>query len=82
MKPESKLFLDNNRHHWVAWESAQIFNQLDYGVREGLLNVIRNEWDGGYLSNLWCSPCVVSMMRYAYTQYDKYLQSVKDKSQE
>lgn len=77
MKKESIAFLDANRHHWVSWEKAQIFNQLDYGVRDGLLNVIRDEFDPGYLTNLWCSPCVVEMLRYAYTQYDKWLKQQK-----
>jgi hypothetical protein len=77
MKEESISFLNANRHHWIAWETAQIFNQLDMSVRQGLLNVIREEWDAGYLSNLWCSPCVVELLRYAYTQYDKYLSQNK-----
>jgi hypothetical protein len=77
MKKESMIFLDANRHHWNAWQSAQIFNHLDYGVRERLLNVIREEFDPGYLTNLWCSPCVVDMLKLAYTQYDKYLLSKK-----
>jgi hypothetical protein len=77
MKEESKSFLETNMHHWEAWRDLQIFNQLDYGVRDGFLKVIRDEFNPGYLANLWCSPCVVDMMRYVYTQYDKYLSQNK-----
>jgi hypothetical protein len=82
MSPENIKTLNAYRHHWEAWRDLQMFNQLDYSVREALLRVIREEFDPGYLTNLWCSPCVVGMLKLAYTQYDKYLESVQNKTQE
>lgn len=72
---EDKAWLDANRSHWDLWEKAQIFNQLDSATRDGYLNMIRKYWDAGYITNMWCSPCVVAMMKYLYTQYDKSIQS-------
>lgn len=77
MTKEHIRFLEQNRHHWTAWEKAQIFNQLDSSVRNGMLNIYREYWDGGYIANLWCSPCVVDLMKKLYTNYDKYLQQQK-----
>lgn len=73
IKKEHIDFLNNNRKHWQVWESAQIFNQLDMSVRDGMLNIYREYWDGGYLANLWCSPCVVDLMKKLYTNYDKWV---------
>ena len=75
MKQANKEFLDANRHHWVAWENAQIVNQLDMHVRTELLRIAREEFSVMYNANLWCSPCVCDMLKYVYTQYDKYLLS-------
>lgn len=79
MKKENIDFLNANRHHWIAWEKAQIVNQLDYGVRQRLLDIIHEEWSPVYNANLWCSPCVIDMLKYAYTQFDKWIaeQNVK-----
>jgi hypothetical protein len=73
MKQSNIDFLNANRHHYEMWVKAQIVNHLDQATRQRMLDVIRDEWDGRYLANLWCSPCVVSMLVYAYTQYDKWL---------
>jgi hypothetical protein len=77
MKPESKLFLDANRHHFIAWDQLQIVTQLDMHVRSRMLEVVREEFNVMYNANLWCSPCVCDMLKYAYTQYDKYLKDQK-----
>jgi hypothetical protein len=53
MSPENIKTLNAYRHHWEAWRDLQMFNQLDYSVREALLRVIREEFDPGYLTNLW-----------------------------
>lgn len=71
-------FLNNNRQHWDIWQRAQVFNHLDYGIRLKLLEIIHTYWSPVYNVNLWCSPCVVDMLRFAYTQYDKYLLSIEN----
>jgi hypothetical protein len=72
---EDKEWLDANRSHWDLWDRAQIFNQLDSATRDGYLNMIRKYYNPGYITNMWCSPCVVDMMKYLYTQYDKSIQA-------
>lgn len=73
MTDESKAFLDQNRYHYHWLVNAGMVKHLDGNTRQGLLDVIRKEFDPGYLSDLWCSDCVANMLRYAYVQYDKYL---------
>jgi hypothetical protein len=73
MKQEHIAFLNANRHHWDAWEKAQIVRQLDAHTRSEMLRIIREEFNPMYNANLWCSPCVVDMLKFAYTQFDKYL---------
>jgi hypothetical protein len=75
LSPESIKFLDENRGHYEILERAGYVKHLDIATREGLLNVIRKEWDPGYLSNNWCGECVANMLKFAYLQYDKWIQS-------
>lgn len=78
MKEESIAFLNKNRHYYEQWVRAQFLQHLDIATRQGLLDVIRAEFNPAYLSNLWCSPCVAELLVYAYTQYDKYLKKQQD----
>lgn len=77
MNSESITFLDENRGHYEVLVRAGYVKHLDIATREGLLNVIRREWDPGYLSNNWCAECVANMLKFAYTQYDKWIESQK-----
>jgi hypothetical protein len=71
--PESIAFLDANRYHYDLLVRAQYLKHLDGATRQGILNVIRKEFDPSYLSDLWCSTCVATMITFAYVQYDKWL---------
>lgn len=77
MTTESQAFLDNNRYHYNWLVNAQMVKHLDGATREGLLQVIRKEFDPGYPCDLWCGNCVANMLRYAYVQYDQWLSRVK-----
>lgn len=74
MRQENIDFLNANRHHWELWKTAQIFNQLDSHVKDRLLRIVQEEFSATYIANLWCSPCVVDLLKFAYTQFDKYLE--------
>lgn len=65
-------FLDANRHHYDLWQRAKIMKDLDGATRRRLLEVIRKEFNPGYLADLWCGPCVAETIRYAYVQYDQW----------
>lgn len=77
MRQESINFLEEKKPVYDMLVKAGIVVQLDGATRQGILNVIREEWDPGYLADLWCAPCVQTMIRYAYTQYEKYLKNQK-----
>lgn len=73
MKQENKDFLEQHRPIYDMLVKAGIVTHLDNATREGILRVIREEWDGGYMINTWCQSCVVDMIKYAYVQLEKFL---------
>ena len=73
MKPESIAFLNANRRHYEGFIRAGIVNHFDAATRQGMLDVIRAEFDPGYLTSMWCNQCVIDMLKFAYIQYDKWL---------
>lgn len=77
MQQSSIDFLNTHRHHYEILVRAQYVKHLDSATREGLLQVIRIEFDPGYISDLWCPTCVATMLTYAYVQYDKWLAGQK-----
>jgi hypothetical protein len=80
MNQSSRNFLDNNRHHHTLLIRAGYMKHVDHSFKEGLLGVIRIEFQAGYNANLWCGDCVADMIKFAYTQYDKYLTNEKTNS--
>jgi len=73
MKQENRDFLNANRHHWDTWQRIQMVQHLDGNTRETMLRVIREEFAPGYSGSTWCQQCVIDMLTYVYTQYDKLL---------
>jgi len=71
MKPENKQFLDELRPLHDLYVKAQYIKHFDGATRQRLLDVIREEFQPGYLADLWCSSCVADMLVFAFTQYDK-----------
>lgn len=80
MNQESIDFLEKNRHHWELFERVQVVQHLDAATRQGWLSVIQKEFNPGYFTDLWCPTCVVELMRYTYTQYDKWKEQNKTPS--
>ena len=72
MNQASIDFLEANRHHYDLLVRAQYVKHLDGATRDGLLTVIRREFDGRYMSNNWCAECVANMLKFAYEQYDQW----------
>jgi len=71
VKAENVQFLEANKHHYETLVRAQFVQHLDNATREGMLRVIREEFAPGYQASLWCAPCIMEMIRYLYTQYEK-----------
>lgn len=72
MKQENKQFLDDNRRHYDTLMKAG-FMSMDAHIKNQMQEVMRQEFDAGYHTTLWCSTCVVDMVKMLYRRYDEYL---------
>lgn len=73
MKPENKAFLDAHRHHYDTLIKAFYMKGLNANERDGMVRVMREEFQPGYNTDLWCSPCVADMVRLLYQRYDLWI---------
>lgn len=73
MKPENKKFLDENRHHHDTLIKAFYLRSLSGEVRSRMQQIIAEEFQPGYSTDLWCPPCVSDMVRKLYRHYDEWL---------
>ena len=76
MKQSSIDFLEENRHHYDTLVKAGFVQHLDYPTRERILAIIHEEFNPGYIGQLWCQSCVADMITYCYKQYLKYLATI------
>jgi hypothetical protein len=74
MQENNRVFLDNQRGHYITLTKAGFIQNLTNDIRQQFLNVIREEFNPGYLCCLHCQGAVAEMIRYAYTQYDLKLE--------
>lgn len=70
MNAEDKSFIEANRQHYRTITQAGFVADLDGVVKTKMLDIIKRNFAPAYLTNLWCSPCVVDMIKYLYEQYD------------
>ena len=54
-------------HLWLNDKTCH----LDGGQKDEILLIIREEFNPGYVVDLWCGRCVVKMMEYAFNEMDK-----------
>ncbi|OOQ57156.1 hypothetical protein [Mucilaginibacter pedocola] len=73
MNPASIQFLDEHRHIYTTLMAAGIIKHLDMATRQRMVDIIRLEFAPNYISTLWCQPCVIDLVKFAYAQYDKWL---------
>jgi hypothetical protein len=74
MQEKNMVFLNNQRGHYITLTQAGFIQNLTNDIRQQLLDVIREEFNPGYLCCLHCQADVAEMVRYAYTQYDLKLE--------
>ena len=74
MQENNRAFLDSQRGHYITLTRAGFIQNLTNDIRQRLLDVIREEFNPGYLCCLHCQADVAEMVRYAYTQYDLKLE--------
>lgn len=74
MQEKNMAFLDSQRGHYITLTRAGFVQNLTNEVRQQLLDVIREEFNPGYLCCLHCQADVADMIRFAFTQYDLKLE--------
>jgi hypothetical protein len=73
MTLETIQFLNDNRHHYDTLIKAFYLRSLSAEVRTRMQEIIRQEWEPGYHTDLWCGPCVSAMVLKLYRHYDEWL---------
>jgi len=73
MTPETIQFLNDNRIHHETLTKAFYMRSLSANVRERMQNIIRENWESTYHTDLWCGPCVSDMVLKLYRHYDEWL---------
>lgn len=77
MKPENKQFLDDNRFHHETLVKAFYLRSLSAETRTRMQQIIAEEFQPGYSTDLWCGPCVSEMVLKLYRHYDEWLAKQK-----
>jgi hypothetical protein len=70
MQEKNMEFLDSQRGHYITLTKAGFIQNLTNDIRQQFVNVIREEFNPGYLCCLHCQADVAEMIRFAFTQYD------------
>lgn len=73
MKPENIEFLEANKHHHDTLVKAFYLRSLSGEVRSRMQQIIADEFQPGYSTDLWCGPCVSEMVLKVYRHYDEWL---------
>jgi hypothetical protein len=73
MTPENIQFLNDNRTHHNTLVNAGYLRGLSAETRQRMQDVIRQEWEPTYHTDLWCGPCVCDMIKKLYRHYDEWL---------
>lgn len=68
--------LERHRPKLTEWVNDRTCH-LGAQEKEEIASIIRQEFNPSYNPNLWCGPCVVDMLVYAFNELDNYLSSLK-----
>lgn len=74
MTPETIQFLNDNRIHHETLTKAFYLRSLSAEVRARMQQIIAEEFQPGYSTDLWCPPCVSDMVLKLYRHYDEWLE--------
>lgn len=77
MKAENKAFLDANRLYVQSYSQESPPRKLSYRDRERLFKIVCEEFDANFTTDLWCEPCVKSLVLNTYVLYDQFLSDEK-----
>lgn len=73
MTPSDIQFLNDNRNHYDTLVNAGYLRGLSGETRQRMQNIIRENWEPTYHTDLWCAPCVSDMVKKLYRHYDEWL---------
>jgi hypothetical protein len=74
MTPETIQFLNDNRIHHETLTKAGYVRSLSADVRQRMQDIIGQEFQPGYHTDLWCPPCVSDMVLKLYRHYDEWIE--------
>lgn len=77
MTSENKAFLEANRHYVLSYSQADPPLKMSYRDRERLYRIVKEDFDPAFVTDLWCDPCVKSLVLNAYIFYDQFLKDEK-----
>lgn len=77
MKEANKQFLDEQRHHHDTLVKAFYLRSLSAEVRGRMQQILAEEFQPGYVTDLWCPPCCCDMVKLLYRYYDEWLEKQK-----
>jgi hypothetical protein len=69
----NKRFIDDNLQHFLVLERAGYIRNLSGMTRQMMQNVISDEFQKGYSTDLWCGQCVSDMVFKLYRSYFNWL---------
>lgn len=80
MTPENIQFLNDQRHHHTTLVNAFYLRSLSAEVRSRMQQIISDEFQKGYSTDLWCGPCVSEMVLKLYRHYDEWIKENGNKA--
>lgn len=72
MKQENIDFLEANYHHADSVRKTDTLRLLDGATRQRMMEIMAEEFQYGYATDLWCAPCVFEMIKRLYNAYDEW----------
>lgn len=77
MQPHNRQRLEKYRRQYNAWVNDRVLYDLDGAAKNEIIDVIRQEWNPGYTTDLWCGSCVAKMLEYAFRSMDTEVVKIK-----
>lgn len=73
MKEANKALLDKHRPIYDVLIRAQYLKGLNGQEINELLQVMHEEFQPGYATDLWCGPCLIDFVKLLYRMYDDWI---------
>jgi len=79
--PSTIQFLNDNRDHYDTLIKADYMRGLSAETRQRMQDIIRENWEPAYHTDLWCPPCISNMVKKLYGLYDEWLKQNENNTQ-